>query len=461
MSRFQPAALQAALDALRCLMDDRVSVCEAVREAHGTDESWHQPEKPDVVCFPNHRDEVAAILEICTRYAIPAIAYGAGTSIEGQLQAVEGGISVDLSGMSEVLRVSVEDMDCTVQPGVTRQQLNHYLRHTGLFFPVDPGADASIGGMAATRASGTNAVRYGTMRENVMGLEVVLASGEVIHTGSRARKSSAGYDLTRLLVGSEGTLGVMTEISLRLYALPESICSAVVRFPTVQEAVHTVISTIQHCIAVARIELLDAAALNVINRYKQSEYPEAPTLFLEFHGSQVEVEDQVRRFEELARQQGGSALEWATGEEDRARLWEARHHAYWAAIAARPNGRGWSTDVCVPVSRLADCIDATIADLEASFLDAPIVGHVGDGNFHVLFSIDPAEEAEVAEASRLNDRLIGRALAAGGTCTGEHGIGLGKRQHLVREHGAAVAVMADIKKTLDPDNLLNPGKIFL
>ncbi len=459
MSRPGADVLRDTTTALREILGERLSTCESILSEHGHDESWHRTVPPDIVVFPESTDEIAAIVRACAQRGVPIIPYGAGTSVEGQLQAVEGGVCLDLSGMCEVLRVSVDDMDCTVQPGVHREQLNHYLRHTGLFFPVDPGADASIGGMAATRASGTNALRYGTMRENVLGLQVVLANGEVIRTGGRSRKSAAGYDLTRLLVGSEGTLGVITEVTLRLHGLPESVCSASVRFPEVGDAVRTSIAAVQHCIPLARMELLDGAALRAINAYKKTAFPQVPTLFLEFHGTVSEVGEQARRFGELAEQHHGSDFDWAVEEEERNRLWQARHHAYWAAIAARPGGRGLTTDVCVPVSDLADCIDATIADIDRSFLDAPIVGHIGDGNFHVIFSIDPDDEREVAEARGLNERLIDRALEVGGTCTGEHGIGTGKREFLCREHGASVDVMVAIKRALDPDNLMNPGKV--
>jgi D-lactate dehydrogenase (cytochrome) len=389
------------------------------------------------------------------------IAYGAGSSVEGHLLAVEGGISIDLSAMNQVLAIHADDLDATVQAGVTRKQLNEALKGTGLFFPIDPGADASLGGMAATRASGTNAVRYGTMRENVMTMTVVLADGKIIRTGSRARKSSAGYDLTRLLVGSEGTLGIITELTVRLYPLPEAISAAVCPFKTVDDAVNTVIQTIQMGIPVARIELLDALTLTAINRFSKTQLPERPTLFFEFHGTAASAQEQAERVQEIAHEFGGEQFEWATRSEDRTRLWQARHDAYFACLQMKPGSRAFPTDVCVPISRLSECIHATNADLAQVSIPVMLFGHVGDGNFHLVVLIDPDNAQEIEQAEWINERVVERALAMEGTCTGEHGIGLGKRKFMVKEHGEdAVAVMRTIKQALDPQGLLNPGKIL-
>jgi len=445
---------------LSTLLGERLSTSAAVREQHGHDESYHETHAPDAVAFATSTEEVAEIVKICARYRRPIIPFGTGTSLEGHVAALRGGISIDLTRMNEILAVSPEDMDCRVQPGVTRKQLNRHLHNTGLFFPIDPGADASLGGMTATRASGTNAVRYGTMRENVLGLTVVLADGRVIRTGGRARKSAAGYDLTRLFVGSEGTLGVITEIGLRLHGIPEAISAAVCGFATLAGAVDTVITTIQCGIPVARIELLDEVQMDAVNRHSNFDYPVRPTLFFEFHGSEAAVAEQVERVGEIAADNGGGDFRWATRPEDRNTLWQARHDAYYAAIALRPGAKGWPTDVCVPISRLADCILETKADVERSGLLAPIVGHVGDGNFHLTFVIDPDDADEMARAAALNERMVMRALAMGGTCTGEHGIGIGKMKFLQAEHGEAVAVMRQIKQALDPENLMNPGKIL-
>jgi len=454
------AAKDPVVEALGALLGERLSTSAAVREQHGHDESYHATHAPEAVAFAESTEEVAEIVKVCARHRRPVIPFGTGTSLEGQVAALEGGVSIDLSRMNEVLAVSIEDMDCRVQPGVTRKQLNRHLHNTGLFFPIDPGADASLGGMTATRASGTNAVRYGTMRENVLGLTVVLADGRVIRTGGRARKSAAGYDLTRLFVGSEGTLGVITEIGLRLHGIPEAISAAVCGFATLAGAVDTVIMTIQSGIPVARIELLDEVQMDAVNRYSKLDYPVQPTLFFEFHGSEAGVAEQVERVGEIAGDNGGGDFRWATRPEDRSTLWQARHDAYYAALALRPGAKGWPTDVCVPISRLADCILETKADVERSGLLAPIVGHVGDGNFHLTFVIDPDDGGEMARATALNERMVMRALAMGGTCTGEHGIGIGKMKFLQAEHGEAVAVMRQIKRTLDPDNLMNPGKVL-
>jgi D-lactate dehydrogenase (cytochrome) len=417
---------------------------------------------PDAVAFARSTEELSRIVAICARHRTPVIAFGAGTSLEGHVAAPFGGVCVDLSQMNEVLAVRVEDLDCTVQAGVTREQLNAHLRDSGLFFPIDPGANATLGGMVATRASGTNAVRYGTMMQNVLGLTIVLADGSVIRTGGRARKSSAGYDLTRLFTGSEGTLGIIAEITLRLYGRPEKVAAAVCGFPEIGSAVATVTQLIQLGIPVARVELLDEVQVRASNRYSQLQLAERPTLFLEFHGTEAAVAEQAAQAREIADANGGSDFDWAVDEAAGARLWKARHEAYFAALGLRPGCECLVADVCVPVSALAHAVQAARADIDVAGLIAPIVGHVGDGNFHVLFLLDPAAHEEHACAQRVYDRMIERALAAGGTCTGEHGIGFGKRASLVREHGeAAVAVMRRLKDALDPLGILNPGKIFL
>ncbi|NCF28200.1 MAG: FAD-binding protein [Gammaproteobacteria bacterium] len=453
-------ALNPLILELRELLGERLSTSESVRQQHGKDESFHEVAAPDAVAFANSSDEVAAIVRACARYKTPVIAYGTGTALEGHVQALHGGVCIDVSQMNEILQVNGEDLDCRVQPGVTRKQLNNYLRDSGLFFPIDPGADASLGGMTATRASGTNAVRYGTMRENVLGLTVVLADGRVIKTGGRARKSAAGYDLTRLFVGSEGTLGVITEIQLRLYGIPEAISSAVCSFPTLEGAVKTVTQTIQMGIPVARIELLDEVQMDAINRYSDLSYPVQPTLFFEFHGSDNGVREQSELVGEIAAEFGGGDFQWAIRQEDRNKLWQARHDAYYAVLALRPGCKGWATDVCVPISELTRCLLETRKDIDASGLLAPIVSHAGDGNFHLVFLVDTDNAQEMAKASAVNDRMLTRALAAGGTCTGEHGVGYGKIEILKAEHGEAVSVMRLIKNALDPDNIMNPGKIL-
>jgi D-lactate dehydrogenase (cytochrome) len=447
---------------LRQRFSDRVSTAQAVRDQHGKDESYHQPFSPDAVVFAGSTEEVAEIVKLCAASKTPVIPFGTGTSLEGHVAALRGGICIDLSQMNRVLRVSPEDLDVTVEAGVTRKQLNEHLRDTGLFFPIDPGADASLGGMTATRASGTNAVRYGTMRENVLALTVVLADGRIIRTSRRARKSAAGYDLTRLFVGSEGTLGVITEVTLRLYGIPEAISAAVCPFPTIGDAVNTVITAIQSQIPVARIELLDDVQLDAINKYSKLSYKVAPTLFFEFHGSPRGVDEQVELVKAIAEDNGARAedFRWAATPEERSKLWQARHDAYYAALALKPGSKGWATDVCVPISRLAECISETKKELAQSFVASALVGHVGDGNFHLVFLIDPAKPDEIAEAARLNDNMVKRALAMDGTCTGEHGVGWGKIDFLVAEHGEAVSVMRLVKKALDPDNIMNPGKII-
>jgi D-lactate dehydrogenase (cytochrome) len=450
---------EALLASLRQLLGDRLTTSAAICAQHGRDESYHQPHAPDAVAFAESTEEVAAIVARCAAAKVPVIAFGTGTSLEGHVAALEGGICIDLSRMNRIVAVDAEDLDATVEAGVTRKQLNEYLRDTGLFFPIDPGADASLGGMAATRASGTNAVRYGTMRENVLALTVVLADGRVIRTGSRARKSAAGYDLTRLFVGSEGTLGIITEVTLRLYGIPEAISAAVCPFPSLDAAVETVIQTIQSGVPVARIELLDEAQIAAINQYSKLDNPVAPTLFFEFHGTLAGVAEQVDIVKAIAAEHGADEFRWATTQEERSKLWQARHDAYYAALALRPGAKGWATDVCVPISRLAECIAETKRDLAQSSIPSALVGHVGDGNFHLVFMIDPQRPEEIAEAGRLNDRMVARALAMEGTSTGEHGVGYGKMGFMSAEHGEALAVMRTIKMALDPANILNPGKI--
>ena len=448
------------IEELRALIGERLSTSAAVREQHGHDESYHPGHAPDAVAFATSTEEVAEIVKVCARHKRPVIAFGTGTSLEGHVAALHGGISIDLTRMDQVLEVNAEDLDCRVQPGVTRKQLNNYLRDTGLFFPIDPGADASLGGMTATRASGTNAVRYGTMREVVMGVTAVLADGRLVRTGGRARKSSAGYDLTRLLVGSEGTLGVITEIQLRLFGIPEAISAAVCSFGSLEGAVNSVILTIQMGIPVARIELLDEVQMDAINRYSGLAYPVKPTLFFEFHGSTRGVEEQAETVGGIAAECGGGDFRWATLQEERNKLWQARHDAFYACLALRPGAKGWPTDVCVPISRLAECLLETRRDIDAEGLLAPIVGHVGDGNFHLVFVVDPDDQEEMARAEVVNDRMIARAQEMGGTCTGEHGVGYGKLAHLEAEHGEAMEVMRQIKRALDPHNIMNPGKIL-
>ncbi len=449
------------LGRLTALLGDRVTTNINVRDQHGHDEGYRPSQPPDMVVFPATTNEVSAVVRICADLAVPMIPYGVGTSLEGQVMAPSGGVCIDLSRMNEVLQVNPQDLDCTVQAGVTRRQLDQFLHDQGMFFPVDPGADATLGGMASTRASGTNAVRYGTMRDNVLGLTVVLADGRVVKTGGRARKSSAGYDLTNLFVGSEGTLGIITELTVRLYGRLEAISSAVCSFGVLSDAVDTVIETIQLGIPVARIEFLDEVQMDAVKRYSGLSYPVAPTLFLEFHGTQSAVAEQAESVGGIATEHGGSNFQWARDEQDRNALWRARHDAAYACKALRPGCEMWPTDVCVPISRLAECINQTRKDIDQSGLVAPIVGHVGDGNFHVVIVLDPNDPEEIQHANEFNERLIERALGMGGTCTGEHGIGLGKREHLLSEHGDAVDIMARIKQSLDPKNLMNPGKIFM
>jgi len=448
------------LEALQGLLGERLSTSHAVREQHGKDVSYHAGSPPDAVAFAESTEEVAQIVRLCADHRTPIVPFGTGTSLEGHIAALKGGVCIDLSRMNDILEVNAEDLDCRVQAGVTRKQLNEYLRDSGLFFPIDPGADASLGGMAATRASGTNAVRYGTMRENVLGLTVVTADGRIIRTGGRARKSAAGYDLTRLFVGSEGTLGIITEVQIRLHGVPEATSAAVCAFDSLDGAVNTVILTIQSGIPVARIELLDEVQMAACNAYSKLDYPALPTLFFEFHGTEAGVKEQAERVAELATEFGGRDFQWAIRQEDRSKLWQARHDAYWAAKALRPGSGGWATDVCVPISRLAECILETKRDIEESNLVAPLVGHVGDGNFHLVYLLDETDEDEYRRASAHNDRMVMRAIAMGGTCTGEHGIGYGKIPFLQAEHGEAVALMRQVKKALDPDGIMNPGKVL-
>ena len=449
------------LPLLRSHIGDRVTAAVAVRDHHSRGESYHAAAPPDLVVYPNTTEEISTIVRACAERNVPIVAFGAGSSLEGQVLALEGGVCIDLTQMNRVLRVSAEDLDATVQAGVTHRQLNKHLANTGLTFFVDPGADATIGGMTATGASGTTAVRYGTMRENVRGLTVVLADGRIIHTGGRARKSSAGYDLTRLFVASEGTLGIISEITIRLQPLPEAVAVAVCAFPTIEAAVNTVIATIQLGVPVARIELLDEAQMDAVNRYARLDYKALPTVLFEFHGhSEREVADQAQTVEALARDHDGAGFESVTRLEDRTRLWRARHDAYYASLALRPGTKAWTTDACVPISRLTDCIVETKRDLAASPLIGTLVGHVGDGNFHMIYLVDPENPEEMAEARRLTERLVLRSLEMGGTCTGEHGVGVGKKRFLPAEHGEALEVMKAIKHALDPKGLLNPGKLF-
>jgi D-lactate dehydrogenase (cytochrome) len=449
-----------ALPALRHLLNERLSTDPSILNRHGKDESYHPAMPPDAVAFPDTTEEVSAIVKICAEYKVPMIPFGAGTSLEGHISALHGGLSIDLSRMNRILEINPGDLDATVEAGVTYRELNVSLHDKHLFFSVDPGANASIGGMAATRASGTNSVRYGTMRDNVLSLKVVLPDGNVIRTGRRARKSAAGYDLTHLFVGSEGTLGVITEITVRLFARPAAISAAVCSFPTIEAAVNTVIKTIQAGIPVARIEIANATQMEAVNRYSKLELPVAPTLWLEFHGTEASAAEQTQSVQKIASEYGGGSFSWSSNAEERLKLWQARHDAAYAARALRSDGQLFPTDVCVPLSRLAECIVSTEHDLASSSIPTPIVGHVGDGNFHVAMVLNPNNPEELAEAHRLNQRLIERALSLDGTCTGEHGVGLGKINSLVAEHGQALSVMRAIKQAIDPDNIMNPGKIL-
>ncbi len=439
---------------------NRMVTSQAVREQHAHTTTWIPNQPPDAVVFPQTTEDVQQVVRICAAERVPVIPFGTGTSLEGQINAPRGGVSLDFRDMNRVLAVHAEDLDCVVEPGVTRKQLNEYLRDQGLFFPIDPGADASLGGMASTRASGTNAVRYGTMKDNVLALKVVLANGEVMTTATRARKSSAGYDLTRLFVGAEGTLGVITELTLKLSGIPEAISAGICTFPSVEAACNATIMTIQSGIPVARIELLDELQVRAQNSYSKLSMPEKPLLLLEFHGSEAGVAEQAERFGEIAQELGGGPFEWATKAEDRTRLWQARHDAYWAQCALRPGSKALASDVCVPISRLAECVTETQRDIAASQLVGPIVGHVGDGNFHVGILVDLDDKNEVARVELFLERLVERALAMDGTCTGEHGVGQGKMKYLKAERGeAALASMRAIKHALDPLDIMNPGKI--
>ncbi len=458
LRREMPPELLAALQAR---FGDRISTSHAMREHHGRDESSYDPMLPDAVVFAQSTEDVAAAVALCNRHGFPVIPYGTGTSLEGHILAIQGGVSIDLSQMNRVVSVNPEDLTATVQPGVTRKQLNAEIKDTGLFFPIDPGADASIGGMAATRASGTNAVRYGTMRENVLGLTVVTAEGKVIRTGTRAKKSSAGYDLTRLFVGSEGTLGIITEVTLRIYPQPEAISAAVCSFPDIASAVNTVIQTIQMGVPVARVEFVDENSVRALNKHDKLTLPEKPLLLFEFHGSEHGVQEQAELVQQIADEHGAVGFEWATRPEDRSRLWQARHNAYFALLQLRAGSRAISTDCCVPISRLADCLLETKVDLEREQIVHGIIGHVGDGNFHVQMLVDPNDPADVARAEAVNERMVARAISMQGTCTGEHGVGLHKIGFLVQEHGEeAIDVMRTIKHALDPNNILNPGKVI-
>jgi D-lactate dehydrogenase (cytochrome) len=455
------ADFSTALGILRQRFGDRMQTGEAVRRQHGHTLTWLTNQPPDAVIWPNTTEEVQDIVGIASAHRMPVIPFGAGTSLEGHLNAPRGGVSLDFANMNRILSVNDRDLDATVQAGVSRKQLNDHLRDMGLFFPVDPGAEeATIGGMSATRASGTTAVRYGTMRENVINVTAVMADGSIIRTARRARKSSAGYDLTKLLVGSEGTLGIMTEITVKLYGIPESILAAVCPFETVDGACNAVIMAIQLGLGLARMEFIDEATVRILNEQAKLNLPVKPMLFLEFHGTEAGTRDQVRIFEEIARGEGAIGFDWAEKEEDRRRLWKARHESYWSVKTAHPGREAIATDVCVPISRLAECVTETMADIRASGLSAPIVGHVGDGNFHTMPMVDMANPKEIAAAEALIEKMAKRAIAMDGTCTGEHGVGQGKIKYLKAEHGAGLAAMRAIKQALDPQDIFNPGKII-
>jgi D-lactate dehydrogenase (cytochrome) len=453
-------AVERVIAALAAMLGNRLVTSQAVREQHGNTLTWVPNQPPDAVVFPHTTEEVQNIVRLCAAERVPVIGFGAGTSLEGQLNAPRGGVCLDFRDMNRVIAVHAEDLDCVVEPGITRKQLNEHLRDQGLFFPIDPGADASLGGMASTRASGTNAVRYGTMKDNVLSLKVVLASGEIMTTATRAKKSSSGYDLTRLIVGAEGTLGIITELTLRLSGIPEMIAAGVCPFPSVEAACNATIMTIQSGIPVARIELMDALQVHACNLYSKLGLPETPMLFVEFHGTESGVAEQSARFGQIAAEFGGGPFDWAAKAEDRSRLWQARHDAYWAQLGLRPGAESLASDVCVPISRLAECLGDTQRDIAEHKLLAPIVGHVGDGNFHVGLLVDRNDEAEVKAIEAFLHRLVERALAMGGTCTGEHGVGQGKMKYLAAEHGApALEAMRAIKRALDPLDIMNPGKI--
>ncbi len=451
--------IQSAITALTTVLGDRLSLAKPDLEAHGASETHFTPAPPDAVAYPVNTDEVSQIVKVCNEHGCPVIPYGAGTSLEGHALAVKGGVTIDLGRMNRLLAVNAEDMDVVIQPGLTREELNTELRTTGLFFPVDPGANATLGGMASTRASGTTAVRYGTMRDNVLALQVVLADGRIIRTGSRARKSSAGYDLTALFVGAEGTLGIITELTLRLHGQPEAISSAVCSFDDIGNAVNAVIATIQMGIPMARIEFIDADTTRACNAYSGTDMPEVPHLLVEFHGSDAGVAEQAERFGEIVQDMGGTGFKWSAKTEERNALWDMRHKAYYACVALRKGATAVVTDVCVPISRLAEAVEETRADIAASPIPGPILGHVGDGNFHAILLVEPGNEAEMKIAKDLSNRMVERALAMGGTATGEHGIGMGKLDYMQAEHGDGWDVMGQIKSALDKNNILNPSKV--
>ena len=451
--------IPAAISELQSLLGERLSLSKSDRDIHGRSEVYYAPMPPDAVAYPETTQEVSALVKICAKHECPVIPWGTGTSLEGHALALKGGVTVDFARMNQVVEINAEDMDVRVQPGITRMALNEELRATGLFFPVDPGANASIGGMAATRASGTTTVRYGTMADNVMGLEVVLADGRIIRTGSRARKTSAGYDLTHLFVGSEGTLGLITELTLKLQGQPEAISAGICAFPDMDSAVSCVMETIQMGLPMARIEFVDAATTEAFNAYSGRNMPAQPHLLIEFNGSPAAVAEDAKRFGEIVADHGGADFEWATKPEERTALWQLRHDGYYAILASRKGCTAMSTDICVPISRLAEAVTETQKDIADSFIPGPILGHVGDGNFHAILMMDPGKPEELAEAKRLADRMVDRALEMGGTVTGEHGVGMGKMKYMTREHGDAWSVMADIKRSFDPQNILNPGKM--
>ena len=461
-SRQRPSedAVRQVREGLAAMIGNRLLTSLAVRQQHANTLTWIENQAPDMVVFPETTEEVQQIVRLCAAHDVPVVPFGTGTSFEGHVNAPFGGVSIDTSMMKRIIAVHAEDLDCVIEPGVTRKMLNEHLRDVGLFFPIDPGADASLGGMTATRASGTNAVRYGTMKDNVLSLKVVLPNGDVMVTSRRAKKSSAGYDLTRLFVGSEGTFGIITEITLKLQGIPEAISAGICPFPTVKAACDATILTIQTGLPVARIELLDTLQVKAVNAYSKLSLPESPLLLVEFHGTDAGVREQAERFGEIAEELGGGPFDWATKAEDRTRLWQARHDVYWASAGLRPGVKAIATDVCVPISRLSECIEETLADLAETGILAPIVGHVGDGNFHVGPLVDSNDPAEVKAVKDFMERLVERALRMEGTCTGEHGVGQGKMKYLEREHGPeALAMMRTLKQALDPQNIMNPGKI--
>ena len=445
---------------LKALLGERVTTSPGIREHHGKDESYFPYALPDAVVYPHTTEEVRDVVDICRRHRVPMIPYGVGTSLEGHILAIRGGVTIDLSQMNKILAVHEADLDAVVQAGVTRKQLNEHIKHTGLFFPVDPGADATLGGMAATRASGTNAVRYGTMRENVISLKVVLADGRIIQTSRRPKKSAAGYDLTRLFVGSEGTLGIITEVTVRLYAVQEAMSAAVCAFQSVDGCTDTVIQTIQSGVPIARCDIVCEKTIDAINKYKKTSYRVAPTVFFEFHGTKAGVVEQAETVQAIAKENGGMDFHWATRPEERNQLWDARHHAYFACLQIQPGSRAVSTDVCVPISRLSECVKETMADVKDYIAPVPLLGHIGDGNFHLMLLVDPAKPEQTELAKKFNARLVDRAIRMEGTCTGEHGVGMGKMESMRKELGdETISVMRDLKRLFDPENLMNPGKV--